>query len=423
MHSIFNRFPYGKKILAALGGTTTAQAINILGALAIARIYAPTDFGLFASWLGLTHILTNCLSHMLEHAFGLEPDGDERYALVVTAVTISLATAMVAGVFVLIAYLVTQFFFDDGVITITPILWWLLIPQSLGATLSLVWQSWAANNGNFHYLAKIRILQAIFIVSSQILIGIRWPDVAALATAQTFGMLLSVGLCCYLMPLRIPFRHDILLRHVRNYWYKYRKFPLLALPASLIGVTADRLPIILIAVRFGTEVAGYYALVARVMATPIALVGGAVLDVFKRSAATERDATGRCEYSYQRTFFLLLALSAIVTIAAWLFVYDFFLLVFGEQWVASGSMAVWLLPMTATAFVASPLSYMFFIMQKQGVNLCWQTCLCGMTALAFIYFDSYKESIFVYSFCYAILNIICIMLSYIYSKTNNPAQQ
>jgi len=406
------KFPYGTKILAALGGSAAAQAINILGALVIARIYAPAQFGIFASWLGVTHILTICLSHMLEHAFGLEPDGDKRSALVVATVAVALITSMAAGVIVAMAYLILLNFFDYDIINHTPpILWWLLVPQSLGAALSLIWQSWAANNGNLRYLAHIRISQATFIVVLQILAGIMRADVVSLVVAQTVGGLLSLVVCGYLMPLQKPSQRRRLLQDARFYWRKYRQFPLMALPASLIGTAANRLPILLLAGKFGAEVAGYYALVARVMATPIALLGGAVLDVFKRSAAAERNATGRCA--------LLLALSAIVAIAVWVFAYDFFLLVFGAQWAVSGSMAVWLLPMTATAFVASPLSYMFFIMQKQGVNLGWQICLCGMTILTFMVFDSYQKSIVIYSFGYAILNIICILLSYVYSRTGH----
>jgi len=418
----FERFPYGKKIIAALGGTATAQAINILGALAITRIYAPAEFGLFASWLVITNILTNCLSHMLEHTFGLEPDGDERSVLVMATVAVSLVTAMAVAVFVLIFYWLGIYFFNDSMINIPPVLWWLLMPQSLGATLLLVWQSWAANDGNLRYLVQIRISQAAFIAALQITAGIMQPNVSSLAVAQTAGVLLSVGMCWYLMPLRIPVKFSVLLRHMRYYWSKYRRFPLLALPANLVGVTADRLPVLLIAGRFGAEIAGYYALVVRVMATPIALLGGAVLDVFKRSAAEERNATGSCQHAYKRTFYLLLILSAILVVVVWFFASEFFVFFFGEQWAIAGNMVLWLLPMSATIFVASPLSYVFFIMQKQGVNLCWQICLCCMAVWVFMNIDYYKQSILVYAICYAALNFVYLILSCGYAKNKGDSQ-
>ena len=158
------------------------------------------------------------------------------------------------------------------------------------------------------------------------------------------------------MPIGI-FPNDT-VRVIRKIWKKFSKFPKISLPADSINMIAAQLPILIIATRFGAEIAGLLAMTIRVLGAPLGLLGRAVLDVFKRHAASSFRERGECESEYIKTFKVLMRSSIVLAIFLSLLSEPFFAFAFGEQWELSGTIAVWLLPLFALRFVASPLSYM-----------------------------------------------------------------
>jgi len=404
---------YWKKVIGVFSGMAVAQAIPLLGSLLIARIYAPDSYGVFATWLGVSQIVTVGISYRLEAAFGLEADGKARTELVATTVVLILLTGgALWAVLAVLRLLGIGSSWNDVMPTV---LLWLLLPQSTGMALSLAWQSWAANNGAINKLNLIRINQAFFVTSMQVVAGLFYPDAASLAVAQTLAVWLSVLFCSRIMPIR-----DVMsvggmrawYHSICHYWGKYRRFPALSLPADLINTTAAQMPVILIGSRFGAEIAGYYALATRMMGAPVSLLGGAVRDVFKRTANEEFRTLGHCRLIYQRTFLVLLSMSLAMVAVVIPFAEPLFIWIFGSQWAMAGAMTAWLVPMYALGFMASPLSYTFYITQKQNIDLAWQSGLFAMTTLTLFAFDSYRHTLLSYSAGYAFMYGVYLILSW-----------
>jgi O-antigen/teichoic acid export membrane protein len=92
-----------------------------------------------------------------------------------------------------------------------------------------------------------------------------------------------------------------------------------------------------------------------------------------------------------------------------------FTAVFGEQWRMSGTIALWMLPMFAMRFVASPLSYMFYVAGKQHVDLVWQVALLGMTVSALTIAEQYDSALQIYSAGYSLMYVFYLYLSYQFS--------
>ncbi len=407
---------YWRRVASVFTGAAVAQAIPILGSLLIARLYAPEAFGIFSTWLGISLVITVCITYRLEHAFGLEPDGAERENLVVTTVLLLLMTGVVL---MLIAALIA-FFFGDLYGHMSPALTVLLVPMSMGAALSLVWQSWAANNGDVKNLSLIRITQTLCITVLQILAGWLQPTALVLALAQVTGAWVAVMIAYRLLPFKHALPGSIRQAGVlmRDVVAKYRRFPTLSLPADLINTAAAQMPIIVLTGRFGPEVAGFYALATRMMGAPLSILGNAIRDVFKRTAGEHFRADGNCVAIYLRTFFVLLACSVVMVVVVYPFSEPIFAVFFGDKWRMSGTMAAWLLPMYALRFIASPLSYTFYIVQKQHVDLLWQVSLLAMTIATLFLFERYESTLIYYSAGYALLYGVYIYLSYQYSRGN-----
>jgi O-antigen/teichoic acid export membrane protein len=138
--------------------------------------------------------------------------------------------------------------------------------------------------------------------------------------------------------------------------------------------------------------------------------------VFKRDAASSYRDIGHCKDEYARTFWLLAAGGGILAIGVLLVSERLFAVVFGETWRQAGVLAIWLMPMFAMRFVASPLSYVLYIAGKQPIDLVWQCTLLAMTLASFALTSSFKTSITFYSAGYSVLYVVYLILSYHYSK-------
>jgi len=396
-------------VASVFSGVALAQAIPVLGSLLIARIYAPDEFGHFSAWLGASAILAVLLTLRLEAAFGLETDGEERQGLVASTVllVVSFSTALFLLALALTIYEPTLL---SGLST--PLI--LLFPvMGMMTALSQVWQSWAANDGAIGKLSSIRIVQAFSVTVLQIVAGLLWPVGAALAGAQVLGTAIALCFALWIMPVSLALLNSVKRRgHFQSVWSRYKKFPTYALPADLMNTAGAQLPILVITSRFGLEVAGYYALTIRVMGAPIGLLGAAVRDVFKRSANEEYRAHGTCRHIYVKTFLVLAVFSLLMVVGTVFLAEPIFTTVFGETWKMSGVMAIWLVPMFAMRFIASPLSYTFYVAQKQNVDLMWQIGLLAMTITTLVLPNGYQSMLIYYSLGYAAMYVVYVYLSY-----------
>ena len=406
---------FWRSVGVVLTGTVAAQSIPLLGSLVIARIYAPAEFGLFSAWLGMMMMAAVVVTGRFEMTLAVEADGaPRRFAMVATLGTILLASlffALVAGVV----------YFSGGLPDqVKPAMVVLFVPVTLLVAVTHTWQSWAAAEGNYRGLSWIRISQAVVVTATQIGAGLISPTAYGMLLGHVLGLLAGIGIAMYFMPIN-PFTvigKAQFWASLRAFWLNQRRFPMVALPADTINAASGQLPLFLIASRFGAEASGLFALTVRVLGAPIGLLSAAVLDVFKRSAASSYRDQGHCKEEYARTFWLLAIGAVVLALGVMVVAEHLFVVAFGEPWRQAGVISMWLLPMFAMRFVASPLSYVFYITGKQQVDLVWQCALLAMTLFSFMLPTSFEASIKIYSVGYSLLYVAYALLSYHYSKGN-----
>ncbi|HEY8609600.1 MAG TPA: oligosaccharide flippase family protein [Noviherbaspirillum sp.] len=412
MASSADRFWHNVSI--AFSGVVLAQAIPIIGSLAIARIYLPQEFGIYASWLGIVTALSVALTGRFEMTLAIVADGRPRLA----AACATFATCLVSSLAILALLLVAWAASPSLLAPYPPALLALLVPSAFFFACSKTWQAWAAANGELRSLSAMRVGQAALTTIAQIVVGWFVPTALALACAYSGAMLVTILLSAFLLrdPLRQTGGARGLLREIREFLVVRRRFPLLALPADSISAVATVLPLIMLANRFGAEVSGLLALTMRVLGAPISLLGTAVLDVFWRASGASFREYGHCRDDYRRTFKVLAAGSIAVTVVIIGFSEPLFVLAFGEPWRESGRFAAWLMPMFALGFVASPLSYVFYVANKQHVDLGWQCCVLTMTIATLGLTPDYSSAIQIYAIGYGLLYVVYLMLSWEFSK-------
>lgn len=404
---------FWRSVILVLTGSATAQMIPLAGSLLIARIFSPAEFGEFSIWLGATMLGAVVATGRYEMALAIEHDGEPRRVAARATMFVALGGG---GMITVGAALVGLMGFAGDM---SPQLLWTIGPAAAVTAISQTWQSWAAAEGNYRALSIIRIVQAGIITLAQILAGLLDAPAYGLAIAHLGGTACGVLLASKVLPLAGRSNERKAEPSTRDFLRRQKRFPMLALPADSINTAAAQLPLFIVAYRFGADGAGLLALTLRVVGAPIGLLGASVLDVFRRHSAASYKTRGECRTEYLDTLRILAIGSALVAVVLTLAAEPAFALFYGETWHASGSVATWLMPMFALRFVASPLSYMFYIAGKQHHDLAWQLALL-VTTLATLWLpQGYEQSLRAYGVGYSILYLIYLAMSYRLSKGKN----
>jgi len=94
----FELSPFWASVASVLTGTAIAQAIPVVGSLVIARQYIPTEFGVFAVWLGVVSVLAVILTGRFETSLAIESDGEPRRLAVFSIFVTILLTSFICAV-------------------------------------------------------------------------------------------------------------------------------------------------------------------------------------------------------------------------------------------------------------------------------------------------------------------------------------
>lgn len=408
-----------KNVMVVLSGTAMAQAIPVLGTLLLTRLYAPEDFGVFTVVLSLVAFSVAIAALKYDVAIVL-PKSDSKsnhisnlafFVGLGFCLTLLIVTLLLAGHIGNALGLKAEHHF------------WIRVLPLLTFT-GIVYQI-LMNNATRYELFKVlslgRVGRALVLTFSQIGLGL-----------VSFAGGLLVG-----PPLGNVFGIFYLFKKLKQKLYvskasdmkevalEYKKFPKYTLLAATLNSFTNQVPVILMLKFFSEATAGHFGLTQRLLSLPVGIMANSVLDVFKQKASEQFNEIGNCREAYLWTLRKLLLMSVpifgvLAIIAPWIF--SFF---FGQEWYESGVFARIMCILFIMRFVASPLSYVFFITGKQNYDLIWQLCLGVFTLLAFYIGYLYRDarlSVLFFSATYAFLYLINLFMTYRLSGTNHVAE-
>ncbi|WP_010323327.1 lipopolysaccharide biosynthesis protein [Marinobacterium stanieri] len=400
---------YWKNVSVVFYGASLAQIIPIIGTLFITRIYTPDDYGEYSLWLAVVLVLAVVLTLRYEAALALEADGAERSSAVLAILII----IGFLGFSTTITLTIISFILPDFVDRFSYLAIISLVPAGMLLAFNVVLQAWAAADGRYHQLNIIRLAFAGLVTTFQVLGGLFYASNLTLIFMHILGLLISFLFSYWLNSIKIDCVFSLRLS-IKSFLIRRKRFPIYSLPSDLVSTVSAQLPLIVITTRFGSEVGGVFALTMKMLGAPLGVIGKAVLDVFKRYAAIEVNETGSCKNIYLKTLKLLFLLSLIIVACVLFFAEWFFLLAFGGDWIDAGKYAIWLLPLFAMRFIASPLSYTIYIKENQHFDLLWQMIFLSVTFFSLLLNAHINSTLILYglscSFMYAIYLYITFKL-------------
>ena len=359
-------------------GTAGAQAIAITVSVVTARLFTPEAFGEFALYSSIAGIFMVIATLRYDLAIVL-PESDDSARLLARLST--RANLMVSALAVVLAFaarpLVLQIWGSETLAT-----WLPLVGLTVFCTAQVsIWQYWFNRKRQYRIIALNRFEQSVGVSGGQLGLG--------LAGMRSFlGLVLGsfVGLLWALFNLwrqsgevRRPVGEDgasapggdgaagagaevadaVSMREVAR---EYRKMPLLNLPNALVdAVRTNGIQMLVGAAALGAL--GQFSLAWRVLQAPIALLNGAISQVFLERMARVRpgELTALVRAVMKRAVLLGVAPFALLwVLAPWLIP-----LVFGSQWEEAGYITRALVPWLGMNLITSPLSGVFVVTSKQ----------------------------------------------------------
>lgn len=349
------------------GGSAIAQVLPVLLTPVLTRLYAPDDMGVLALYIAYLSLLPTVMTLGYAPAIVSAPDDNAAAQLVALSLLVVLPMAAIASTALWL--LKTGSLLGFGSMP-GPAVVALFVSLVLGDAFITI-RYWLIRQGAYTSISRAVIGQGAGRMATQVGFGLVRATWIGLVMGEIVGR--GAGLRSLWQASRndvtnhaIPLRSD----RIREVAGKYRKFPLLSMPSTLLGNLAAMLPAPLIASNFGVAAAGQYAIATRVMVVPLALVGSSVADVFhNRIARLARETPGR-----SLRFFLLVAgglfllglLPMVIVIA---FGERLFPFVLGDQWAAAGTLAAAIAPWALAQLVVGPISRVVFVFDGQALKL------------------------------------------------------
>ena len=359
-------------------GTAGSQAIAITVSVVTARLFTPEAFGEFALYSSIAGIFMVIATLRYDLAIVL-PESDDSARLLARLST--RANLVVSALAVVLAFaarpLVLQIWGSETLAT-----WLPLVGLTVFCTAQVsIWQYWFNRKRQYRIIALNRFEQSVGVSGGQLGLG--------LAGMRSFlGLVLGsfVGLLWALFNLwrqsgevRRPVGENgasapggdgavvagaevadaVSMREVAR---EYRKMPLLNLPNALVdAVRTNGIQMLVGAAALGAL--GQFSLAWRVLQAPIALLNGAISQVFLERMARVRpgELTALVRAVMKRAVLLGVAPFALLwVLAPWLIP-----LVFGPQWEEAGYITRALVPWLGMNLITSPLSGVFVVTSKQ----------------------------------------------------------
>lgn len=402
---------FSRNVLTLMTGTTIAQAIPIAISPILTRIYTPEDFGVFSIYTSITLILGVIICGRYELAVMLPKY--KKYSELVFLLSIILSSFLSCIFFVLILSFSKEIC-DLLNLEYENTFWLYFIPISTFLT-GLYQSIYYLNNKNKQYsvIAKSKIIQNFSLSFFSVILGKIGFNFLGLIFGNLLGQLISSIYLIYdknLNKLKINKVKIIALAK------KYSSLPKYDILASLSGIASHQILPILFSIYYSPLIAGYVYLMQRVISSPVNLVSSAVLDVFKEKASEDYVKLNNAKVIYKNTFKKLFIVAFFPSIILYFYSVDIFTIIFGEEWSIAGEYTKYMIPMLFFRFISNPLSFMFYITNKENLNLYMQLTLLVAIISTFFIVNTEIEAVKYISIIFTFFYIVQIFLSAKFAK-------
>lgn len=373
--------------LKVLLGSAAGAGLALVLTPVLSRLVTPEVFGSFMTLTALASVLVGVSTMRLEVAGQSEPDDDA--ARQVLGLGMTLATGL-----------------GLAVTAVTAVAWWfgavptlalIVGPMVTIASTQLVGGAWLARQQEYGALARANFVQNG---------GMTVAQTAFAAVSPTVGALVAGFLVSRLHWLRhVP---RLLWRRsaVARAWGRHRAYAVTAGTSAAINSLAGQIPILVPALVYGDQAAGWFAMAVRILVSPLSLVGeaAAAAAVGEISQAL-RSRTGVARDVLRRGLQDLALVGAVPALLAGLLGAAVVPILLGEQWEQTGTIVSALAVGAWAQFVVAPFSQALNLSGRSRWLLVWDVCRLVTVTAAFLVPGLLDVGIVSAAICYSVVMV------------------
>ncbi|MDE2427348.1 MAG: oligosaccharide flippase family protein [Burkholderiales bacterium] len=358
-----------KDFLINAAGIGAGQLIVLAATPVLARIYSPNEFGIYASLVAISAIISSIASLRFDVAI---PSVSNENINPLFQISIILPF-FVSIIFVFI-YKITSNYFSISLDKSLSAAWITSVASFLGCT--NVCLAWFTRKGMFAWSAAIKVLQPLAFTAAALIIPFGLNG--ALLFSWIIAFILGIFAC------HRAFK-NISISDTYSAVRSSIKYPIVSMPMALLDTASLSLPLFFIVSEFGNSSAGNYSQIQRLLAAPLMLMGIAASQVFYKHAGDlyrDNKNIGPLMWKVVRS---LLLLSMLLGVFIVLFGEATIALILGSNWRTDLKFLLLAIAPIIFRMIVSPISVIFLITDRLGLSGLWQTIYFLVTCGTIIY--------------------------------------
>jgi lipopolysaccharide exporter len=377
-------FPPGsfmRNVAIMLSGTASGPVISVLIMPVLTRLYTPEDFGVLTLFTSFLTLLVAMPTLRYEAAIPL-PDNEEDAAnlLVLSLVLLTIFSTLCGLVVMLTGKQIAGLLNADS---LAQYLW--LLPLALfAAGLFKVFSLWNTRLKRFGDIARGTIARPLGTGATSISLGFARAGVAGLLAGTTVGQFCAAGVIIYRAACHGLWRALKLAepRRMRELITVYRQFPQFQLPATLLNSGSQQASQIVMAALYSMTIVGQYGVARRIFSMPMFLIVQAVAQVFLQRVAEEHNRGGDLRQLVNRLYLRLFLVGLAPTIVLFIIAPWACRVALGPEYEVAGHYTRLLIPWLFVAFVGSPTTSVFAVLNRQDIMLGYSAVLLVLRVAA-----------------------------------------
>ncbi len=381
----FVRSDFIKNVFIVASGSVVAQAIPVVMTPVLTRLYPASTFGTLGLYVSFITVMATTISLGYSQAIVSGEDECEATRLTVLSMALSLPASFLGSL--AFGLLILSDRLGYGALPLWAIPGMLVSLFLTGVFFSI--RYWAVRNEDYRVVSRATMLQSTARVSTQVVGGLLGAGSSGLILGEIIGRFFGLnGLWHQAKTDILRAAQSIDLRWMSHLAGKYKRFPLLTVPAALLDSLGPAVHVPLISSIYGVAAAGQYSIANTVLVLPVLLIGTSVADVFhSRLASLQRS---RPEQTFQFILMVSAGLFALALVPASVLALageTVSTRLFGSDWQLAGALIAVMAPRLVTLLVVNPISRVVLVFQGQGFKLIYNGATL-LTIIALYYFAS-----------------------------------
>lgn len=402
-----------KNVATVMTGTALSQIVALAITPILTRSYSPEDFGFLVVYMSILTITGTLSTGKFERAILLVTEKSTIVKIVFLSSVISILVSLSLFLFLLglKGFLVSALDIENQFYN-----WLYTLP-----ILIIIYSAYTVFNVILNYQKRFKQLATAKVIKtiSSIVISLSCifflKDARGLVLGEFSGYLVA---CIFVVSSNGTFL-DFSLNTRKNSLMvakRFKDFPLFNIPSDFMNMTSNQMPVFFLTNYLGPGIAGLYSLMKRVLDAPVNLFSTSILEVFRQKASEQYLERGECKVLFIRTAKNLVAIAVVPFTILFVFAPQLFAFIFGEEWYKAGEYARIFSVFYFFKFISSPLTYMFFIAEKQKMNFfihlyifCSSLFILNLPRLITL---NDKQMLWAYCFNFVIVYLFYFLISY-----------